>query len=285
MQIYKITNIINNKIYIGKDTKDNPTYFGSGKLIKRAIKKYGISNFIKEIIDYSDNNEELCIKEIYWIKFYDATNPKIGYNIMDGDEEISLEFILTDDHKMNISKSQLELWKDPNYKDKIINLLKDIWKDLEYKKIFTESQKSKHNIKRSTNTKNLMSERAQGKYIGEKNPMYGTSFFKKWVEIYGEEKALIMKKDVYKKRKPLKEQLIEKYGIEEGMKKWGERNKKISDSNKERSQKTEHPRKGIKLKDSLIEKYGIEKAEYILKEREKKRLESFLKNRKNDKQK
>ena len=45
MQIYKITNLINNKIYIGKDTTSDPNYFGSGLLIRRAIKKIWYRKF------------------------------------------------------------------------------------------------------------------------------------------------------------------------------------------------------------------------------------------------
>jgi hypothetical protein len=84
MQIYKITNLINNKIYIGKDTTSDPNYFGSGLLIKRSIEKYGIDNFKKEIIDETDNYEELSIKEKYWIKKFNSTNIEIGYNISKG---------------------------------------------------------------------------------------------------------------------------------------------------------------------------------------------------------
>jgi len=84
MQIYKITNLINNKIYIGKDTTSDPNYFGSGLLIRRAIKKYGIENFRKEIIDETDNYEDLSIKEKYWIENFNSTNIKIGYNISKG---------------------------------------------------------------------------------------------------------------------------------------------------------------------------------------------------------
>jgi hypothetical protein len=84
MQIYKITNLVNNKIYIGKDTTSDPKYFGSGLLIKRAFEKYGSEKFIKEIIDTSDDYDELSKKEIYWISFYNSTDKKIGYNISRG---------------------------------------------------------------------------------------------------------------------------------------------------------------------------------------------------------
>ena len=67
MQIYKITNLINHKIYIGKDTTSDPNYFGSGLLIKRAFVKYGKENFIKEVIDITGDYDELSKKEIYWL--------------------------------------------------------------------------------------------------------------------------------------------------------------------------------------------------------------------------
>jgi group I intron endonuclease len=84
MVIYKITNLLNNKIYIGQDSKNNPNYLGSGAIIKKAIKKYGKENFKKEIIDWSDNKNDLNNKEIFWIKEYNSTNRNIGYNITEG---------------------------------------------------------------------------------------------------------------------------------------------------------------------------------------------------------
>jgi len=84
MQIYKITNLINNKIYIGKDTTSDPNYFGSGLLINRAKQKYGLSKFIKEIIDETNDYNELSVKEIYWINFYKSNDRSIGYNISSG---------------------------------------------------------------------------------------------------------------------------------------------------------------------------------------------------------
>lgn len=63
--IYKITNLIDGKIYIGKhQTKDlNDDYMGSGKHLKRAQQKYGIENFQKEILFQFDNEHEMNLKE------------------------------------------------------------------------------------------------------------------------------------------------------------------------------------------------------------------------------
>lgn len=83
--IYKITNTVNGKIYIGKHmTEDiNDGYLGSGKLIKLAIKKYGKDNFKKEILfelsseDEMNNKEKEIVNESF-IKRDDNYNLTIG---------------------------------------------------------------------------------------------------------------------------------------------------------------------------------------------------------------
>jgi group I intron endonuclease len=90
MIIYKTTNLINQKFYVGKDTHNNPNYYGSGKRLKLAIQKYGIENFKKEIIEICDSVEKLNERERFWIKELNAINE--GYNISlggDGGDTIS----------------------------------------------------------------------------------------------------------------------------------------------------------------------------------------------------
>jgi group I intron endonuclease len=99
MIIYKITNLINNKIYIGQDKNNNPKYMGSGNLIKKAMKKYGKQNFIKEVISECKTVEELNEKEKYYIDLYESRNQKIGYNISIGGESGMLGLKHTEETK------------------------------------------------------------------------------------------------------------------------------------------------------------------------------------------
>lgn len=93
MFIYKITNKINGKIYIGQTIQKNPwrriqrhfleKEYRGVCLIKRAIKKYGKNNFVVEIIYTAINLEDLNQKEQYYIFHFNSLNPN-GYNIKSG---------------------------------------------------------------------------------------------------------------------------------------------------------------------------------------------------------
>ena len=82
--IYKTTNLVNDKIYVGQhNTSADDGYLGSGSKLILAVKEFGKQNFVRETIEFctSANVDE---KEVYWIDKLDATNPEIGYNLMKG---------------------------------------------------------------------------------------------------------------------------------------------------------------------------------------------------------
>ena len=91
MYIYKITNNLNGKIYIGQTVVDITTRFNEhcrpskcNTPIDRAFKKYGRNNFSVEVLAETDNIDTLNELEIHYIKYYNSTNAEIGYNICEG---------------------------------------------------------------------------------------------------------------------------------------------------------------------------------------------------------
>lgn len=83
--LYRITNKINHKIYIGCHQTDNldDGYLGSGKALKNAINKYGAENFEKTILEYFDNAEDMFKAEARVVtrEFIKGAN---NYNMSEG---------------------------------------------------------------------------------------------------------------------------------------------------------------------------------------------------------
>jgi len=120
--IYKITNLINNKTYIGQTTrpfKDRIKDYKRGicnSYLLSAFNKYGFANFEFKIIDRASTINELNNKEIYWINYYDSTNKNIGYNIeLGGNNSIP-----TNDTLIKMSKSHIGIKQTHNWINKRI---------------------------------------------------------------------------------------------------------------------------------------------------------------------
>lgn len=90
--IYKIVNTVNGKVYIGQTSKDiycrmSAHMKAARKRVNRrlydAMNKYGVENFTIDLIEKC-TKYDADDKEIYWIAFYDSTNPNNGYNMTPG---------------------------------------------------------------------------------------------------------------------------------------------------------------------------------------------------------
>ena len=85
--IYKTTNLVNGKIYIGQKKSNEflaDKYLGSGKYLRCAIQHYGECNFTVELLAVGETKQQLDELEKFYIKVYNSTNKSIGYNIAKG---------------------------------------------------------------------------------------------------------------------------------------------------------------------------------------------------------
>ena len=96
--IYKITNLVNNKMYIGKTVSSISDRFsqhvydskheaskGYNFILHKAFRKYGVDNFKIEELEYINDNTSLGDREIYWISYLGSMMPN-GYNMTFGGE-------------------------------------------------------------------------------------------------------------------------------------------------------------------------------------------------------
>jgi group I intron endonuclease len=91
--VYKITNLVNGKVYIGQTVRKPETRWSEhlkghkngSRLLKSAIEKYGFESFSFEVFDELKDRCHLDLMESFLIKQFDSVSPK-GYNLTSGGE-------------------------------------------------------------------------------------------------------------------------------------------------------------------------------------------------------
>ena len=112
--IYKLTNKINNKVYIGATSVDPVARWQGGKgyrlniPLSEDIEKYGWINFKKEIIAYSNNADDAFFSERYFISKYNSNDLNIGYNKSIGGETVGLKYDMETRKRMSESHTGLK---------------------------------------------------------------------------------------------------------------------------------------------------------------------------------
>ena len=151
--IYRITNLINGKSYIGqhKYKKLNDSYMGSGKILKLAKKKYGIENFKKEILEFNIPTIELANDWEQMYILFERAKGKAEYNIANGGQG---KGAISEETKIKISETkkgsipwnkgkkcvQTAYWKGKHLSEEHKKSLSASWN---YDKHFTEETRKK----------------------------------------------------------------------------------------------------------------------------------------------
>ncbi len=122
--IYKTTNTITGKSYIGSHLCRKPsyikTYLGSGTAIKDAVKKYGKENFSKEILEYFEHDNPRILETKY-INQYNTLVPN-GYNI----SKFGGTGLITQEVRDKLSKGRIGKTHSKETKERIANHFKGI---------------------------------------------------------------------------------------------------------------------------------------------------------------
>jgi group I intron endonuclease len=168
--IYKTTNLINGKYYIGMhSTNDlNDGYVGSGKRLWYSIKKYGLENFKCEILEFSPDRSSLKKREKDIVN-EDTLNDHMCMNLKLGGEG----GFSNEEHKKKFHSSggrTVRLFFHKLHNDKMKN-------DIEYRNKVIDKLKGNKSFsgkKHKEESKKKIGESNSIKQMGEKNSQFGT---------------------------------------------------------------------------------------------------------------
>ena len=102
--LYKTTNTVNGKYYVGVSNGNNPSYKGSGTALKKAIKQYGSKNFLREILESFDTEAEAFAREAEVVNEAFVSN-RNTYNIKVGGKGGTGQ-LKTEEHKEKIRQAR-----------------------------------------------------------------------------------------------------------------------------------------------------------------------------------
>lgn len=174
-QIYLITNLINNKKYVGQTKKSKGYIRRFNSHIKssysnrqdrkltylhQSIKYYGEENFKVELIEDNIPEEEIDAREIFWIDYYKTYYIyNKGYNMTLGGQGTH-GYKFNDNDKKKISNSSKQFWED---------LKKD---EVKYNEFVNMRRERQLGMKFSDEHRKKLSDLAK-KRVGDKNSFYG----------------------------------------------------------------------------------------------------------------
>jgi group I intron endonuclease len=164
--VYKTTNLINGKTYIGQTTRLKASnYIGSGVLLKKAIEKYSKINFKKEIICECKDKDQLDRMERLYISLL-----KPDYNIENGGNTVGK---ISEKTKKSLSISHKGLKLSQETKDKISKANKGKKRSKEQIEKISKSLKGKSSKRKGVILSQEIKNKIRNSQLGEKSSWYG----------------------------------------------------------------------------------------------------------------
>ena len=142
--IYMFKNKVNGKVYVGQTIRparerilahiwySENTKSKNHTYLHRAMHKYSVEKFDVKILERCINQQELDEREIYWIAYFDSTNPSKGYNIESGGKKGKKVPPLSSEHKQKLLEAHLGIPRSEETKKRIGAANKAKWQDKKY---------------------------------------------------------------------------------------------------------------------------------------------------------
>lgn len=178
--IYKTTNLINNKFYVGMHSTDNleDGYFGSGKILKYSVRKHGISNHRFEILEFAESRESLKKREAEIVNeelLSDPLSMNLKYGGEGGWDQVN-ENTSSEERKRRQSKGAVNLnlraESDSELKQRMSNA-----RQKNMKKLHAEGAVKFNNFagkEHSLESKSKIGQSMKSAVLGERNSQFGT---------------------------------------------------------------------------------------------------------------
>ena len=162
--VYKTTNLITNKIYIGQHKGQfDKNYFGSGKIIRYSLEKYSKENHVVELIETANSKQDLDKLEKKYIKYYKNLLNRNCLNIAEGGDggdvweyasveeynkfclkmkHINSKRCSTDEFKQQCSINMTKRYENQDERLKQSEIVKQSWSNEELRKQQSERLKN-----------------------------------------------------------------------------------------------------------------------------------------------
>lgn len=188
--IYKTTNLLSGKYYIGMHSTDNleDGYLGSGKRLRYSINKHGLENHEREILEFVDNREELMKREKEVVNL-DEIAKKDCMNLMIGGKGGFISDEQQKGRSLAANKAlNLKLKNDEEFRISWLKKMKNgVQKAVDEGRMKTWKDNYDWNGKNhSEKSKKLMRDIRKGTGVGKSNSQFGTC----WITRYGENKKI-----------------------------------------------------------------------------------------------